>query len=332
MFLVGRTIMFCAYCGEDHEESVPFTDEHIVPYAIGGSDAFTIRVCAKSNNSFGGTVDKPFIEMPIVRWQRFLLKLSGTDGTEPSLDLGGKAQIGGAERGVKYFITDNSKRLKVQPLVTTTLIGGVEHWSVSGDREDVRRIVEGKLKSLTAKGGQMKDEDGRVLGLDNLKTSIDAREAETLNPSIHKKIQINRLDNMRFFAKLALATGHYVFGEPFSRSPRALVLRKAIHAKDIEEAGIPGAQVWPYTEAAESALAPFSREKWHTLGVVPSEPPVFVASLFGNIGALIPLAESGATNIPAISSSGRIFQIALPTREFQELTLEEVPRGWWHNE
>jgi hypothetical protein len=54
--------MFCAYCGKDHDESVKFSDEHIVPYAIGGSNQLVIRVCEDSNNRAGGSIDKPIIE------------------------------------------------------------------------------------------------------------------------------------------------------------------------------------------------------------------------------------------------------------------------------
>ena len=52
--------MFCAYCGVDHDESIALSDEHVVPYAVGGSNAFTIRVCKASNNALGGHIDKPF--------------------------------------------------------------------------------------------------------------------------------------------------------------------------------------------------------------------------------------------------------------------------------
>ena len=43
-------MFFCAYCGVNHDESVRITPEHIVPYAIGGTDQLTIPVCEESNN------------------------------------------------------------------------------------------------------------------------------------------------------------------------------------------------------------------------------------------------------------------------------------------
>jgi len=317
--------MFCAYCGQNHDESVLFTKEHVVPYAIGGSNAFTIRVCETSNNSLGGLVDKPFIETFIVRSKRFLLGLSGTDGTEPTLDLSGKKQIDGKETDVTYLIRqDNSKRLKIaSPTVKKTDIVGGEHWSVSGDPADVRQILEGKLKSLMAGGKQMKDANGNVLGLDNLEAFLAASDVKTLNPGILMELHFDWLEFVRFFAKLALATGHYVSGESFSSSARAEVLRKAMHAKDVNEASIPGAHIWPYAQAAEKVLALFRKKDSHMLGVLNKEPPVFVASLFGSFDATIALGEPERANVSSTSCPGRIFHIALPSRDFRDQALEE---------
>jgi hypothetical protein len=317
--------MFCAYCGKNHDESVRFTTEHVVPFAIGGSNAFTIRVCDTSNNSLGGLVDKPFIETFLVRSQRFFLGLSGTDGTEPTLDLGGKKQIDGKETDVTYLIrTDDSKQLKIaSPTVTKTTVEDEERWSVSGDPTDVRRILEGKLKSLTADGKQMRDADGNVLGLDNLDAFLAASDVKTLDPSILKRFQFDWVEFVRFFSKLALATGHYVLGESFSRSARAEVLRNAMYTKDVQEAGIPGTHIWPYAQAAEKVLAPFRKENSHVLGVLNTEPPVFVTSLFGSFDAAVALGEPEMANASSASCSGRIFQIALPSREFHDQTLEK---------
>jgi HNH endonuclease len=141
--------MFCAYCGEDHGGSAAFSDEHAVPYAIGGANAFTIRVCQTSNNRLGGLVDKPFVEMFAVRSKRFFLGLCGRDGTEPTLDLCGRAEINGKEVDVTCLIRqDESKQLKItSPSVTKTHVAGGEHWAVFGDPAIVRRILEGKLKT-----------------------------------------------------------------------------------------------------------------------------------------------------------------------------------------
>lgn len=44
--------MYCVYCNQEHGESV-FTDEQVIPCAMGGSNALTIRTCARENNDLG---------------------------------------------------------------------------------------------------------------------------------------------------------------------------------------------------------------------------------------------------------------------------------------
>ncbi len=320
--------MFCAYCGKGHDESVAFTPEHVVPYAVGGSDAFTIRVCKASNNRLGGSVDKPFAENFVVRSQRFFLGLSGTDGTPPTLDLSGKKQINGKQVDFKYLIhKDGREVLKIaSPTVTITAAAGREYWAVSGDPADVRRVLMGKLERLTKKGKQMRDAEGRALGPDELEAYIAAGDVQTLNPGILKTIHFDHAAFTRFFAKLALATGHYVLGESFSRSARAEVLRKAIHPENATETTFSGAHVWPcLSEGVQRLLAPFRQENKnsHILGILRNESPIFVASLFGGIGAAIPLGDFEKMSVSAARPSGRIFRIELPSRKFHDDALEE---------
>lgn len=56
----------CLYTYVELNENVPPNDwtaslEHIVPYALGGCDSFSIRYCSKkANNDFGRDIDAPF--------------------------------------------------------------------------------------------------------------------------------------------------------------------------------------------------------------------------------------------------------------------------------
>jgi hypothetical protein len=316
--------MYCVYCGKDHDESVVFSDEHVVPYAIGGSQAFTIRVCAASNNSLGGLVDKPFIESFIVRSNRFFLGLAGTDGTDPTLDLSGKAEINGRKTPVACTIgKDNKPELRIaKPTVVKTLTAEGEQWTVSGDPASVREIIEGKLKSQQDKGGQIKDPGGNNLNLNELEAFLAASNVQTVQPDITKTITVHFLDFSRFFAKLSLATGHYILGESFSRSVRADVLRSAMSAKDTNEAHIPNARIWPQTEEVEGILSLFRKQEAHLLGVLHGNPPIFGANFFG-IDAVIALDDFEKEHVQAAFGSGRILQIELPSRKFHDQTLAE---------
>ena len=40
--------MYCAYCNLDHDEDTKSSSEHVIPFAIGGTNALTISVCERS--------------------------------------------------------------------------------------------------------------------------------------------------------------------------------------------------------------------------------------------------------------------------------------------
>lgn len=55
---------FCPYCGYDKDES-KFTDEHVIPQALGGNvqptNPFLLKVCGECNSACGRWIDAPFI-------------------------------------------------------------------------------------------------------------------------------------------------------------------------------------------------------------------------------------------------------------------------------
>jgi len=321
--------MYCIYCGSDHEEGVQFTDEHVVPYALGGADALKIRVCRDLNNSLGGLVDKPFIEMFPVRAHRFFLGLCGTDGTEPTLDLGGESLIQGQKVRVAYTITKDSRELKIaDPSVTKTPTPDGEHWTVFGDPEKVRKILEGKLKSLSAKSKQMRNEAGEVLDSEGLAAVLSSAKREHVNPSVVKTVTADLPACRRFFAKMALAAGHLVLGESFSKSVGADTLRKALRGNSLETTEIPRAHTWPQTGGSEQVLSAFRMKDSHILGVLHGEPPIFVACLFETYDAFIPLGPVGTGRSPRPAQGGRIFQIELPSRRLRDHDLSDYLLAW----
>jgi hypothetical protein len=319
--------MYCAYCGLDHDENViNFSGEEVVPYAVGGSREFGIQVCEGSNNSLGGSVDKPFAEMFAVRAHRCFLGLRGTDGTKPTLDLSGQIQIDNKKFQMKHII-DGKKvgQPEISALVTRTHVENGEHVSVQGGPKAARQILEGFLKHVAAQGKQVRDADGNILKLEDLDALLASRTVEHVKPSILKTIEFAPFDFVRFFAKLALATGHYLCGAPFSRSRSGELLRETMHAKDVDQPTILGARIWPEIEGAEPTLELFQRKAAHVLALLHLRPapPLFVASLFGDIGAVIPLLELGRCGMSDAPCSGTVLQIELPSRAFSRQGFED---------
>jgi len=315
--------MFCAYCGTDHDKVVVFSNEDVVPYAIGGTRKFTIRVCEKSNNDLGGLADKPFIESFFVGWKRFSLGLCGTDGTQPTFDLSGNSTISGEDVQLKYIIGPGDKKLlTVLPRVTEIVTDDGLRRRLSGDPATVRRILIEMLSGAHAKGKRVRTPDGVILNESNLDAFLASGDLETTNPGIVKIIAFDKLEYVRFFAKLALATGHYIFGENFSRSARAEILRRVMFAKNPSEAVLGGARIRPDIGEAEgkAAFGPFRKRDTHVLGILCRRPTVVIVSLFGDIEGVIALGE---VNDPSLSNGGRILQIDLPSREFHDFKLDD---------
>ncbi len=97
--------MYCPYCNNQHPSTTSFTKEHIVPFALGGSNEFTISMCKSCNNTLGSQVDAPFINSFLVASYRLFLNLKSTSGNLPEIDLGGLGVIGGKEVPISYKIS-----------------------------------------------------------------------------------------------------------------------------------------------------------------------------------------------------------------------------------
>ncbi len=318
--------MYCAYCGVDYKEDVPQTDEHIVPFALGGSNSFTIPACHGCNSNLGSDVDAPFLDFFPIRSKRFFLGLESTSGNEPSIDLGGIGWINGKEVRISYVVQGESKELKIaEPaIVKTSNADGTEHWQVSGDPVQVREIIEGKLRKQLKLGKTMTSEDGKVLGLENLDSLFADKQTVVENPSVLKTIPFDPLMPVRFFCKLALATAHFHLGDKFSRSPPADMLRRHIALKDYSQVNLPGGAIWPYVDPIEKLLALFAKPEHHTLAILDGRPRWFIASLFGEFGSLIQLDPRVNGERPTSGGQGVVWQIVLPSRQLRTMTMTEL--------
>lgn len=314
--------MYCVYCNDDHDNS-SMTKEHVIPYALGGTDFLTIRTCARQNNDLGRDVDAPFLNLFTIRSKRFLLGLESTSGNPPTLDLGGVTWIDGKETSISYLVRGDNKELKLsRPSIERTPDGEGEQWQISGDPAAVRRILEGKIRKQSSRGKAVTLSDGSILRIEDLDKLFEERVTATQNPSILKRIQIDLLVPIRFFSKLALATGYFHLGESFGKSAIGSLLRSHMRFENFADARLRGA-VWPMTDSISSALEIVGSENEHTLLVLEGDPPVFVASLFGDHGALIALGESQSSPA-ARMDRGRAWRVELPSRKLTSSTFPEL--------
>ena len=325
---IWTRLMYCVYCNEDHDPAEKFSDEHIIPEALGGTKAFAIRVCERINNTVGNEIDEPFIAMFPVNADRFFRNLASHRGT-PTLDLSGTTVIDGKERQIQSTVKDGEKVLRLtDTVIEVSKEAGGELITVSADPQLARQILLGKLVAVTKQGKTMSHRDGTPVTPESIDRLIAEQSVSVPQPSVLIKLELRGTDAVRFFCKVALATGFYIAGEPFGRSAVADKLRTTMQSENIQNLPMPGA-FWPFYKNAE-AFTFFSIRDTHVLAVLPDEPCVLAISLFGGTyGALVPLLESGAFEWP-LTREGRVFQISLRDKRFKQWSYGDylLARPW----
>lgn len=315
---------FCPYCGVEHDTTVATSVEHVVPYALGGSDDLTITACARSNNDLGSKVDAPFLDFFPVRSARFYLGLDSGKGNGPTLDLSGTGWIDGREVRVSHVISSHRNEFKIaDPTITKTPNSdGSEHWEIFGDPGTVRNIVAGKLRRQTKLGKTLTTADGIVLTPENLESTFARKETVTPNPSVMITISPDHLTFIRFFSKLAMAMGQLHFGQTFSRSATGASLRRQMTAEDLHDVTLCG-HFWPETQSVKHILSRFAETDRHVIAIMDAEPPILVVSLFGEYDAFLPLGQLTEGTKPTAAQEGTVWRIELPSRRLSRITLGE---------
>lgn len=318
--------MFCPYCGCDHDSAFKMSSEHVIPYSMGGTDAFSIVVCEFSNNLLGGQVDRPVVEFFPVRSERFFLGLKGTDGTAPTLDLSGTTFLDGREMQLKNVIGPDGKDMRLTSREIERIPTDVgERWNFRGSPDAIRKALAGKIRDQASKGKWVKNNKGEIVTLENLDLMLQEAMEEVPNPCVLRKIEFEYLWTWRFFAKLSLSVGHFLFGETFSRSARANQLRQAMHAKKMEEAGLAGAVIFPETHSLPPQFAHFKTKGVHTITVCHGHPRLLLISLFGWLDACVAL--DGVQDVSYMRPGEmQILEIILPDRKFNKYSLLEYRR------
>jgi hypothetical protein len=316
--------MYCVYCDRDHEDGTQFSDEHIIPVALGGTDVYTIRVCRESNSMLGNRVDDPFISLPFVNSDRYFLGLA-SHRAMPTLDLSGTSIIGGRDCSLKYTITEDRKVLKIaKPSVKRVkTTDGFERFEVFGDPEDVKRILLGKLASVEEQGKSIRDDFGNVLTRESIEAMISERSVTHPNPSVLLTWQPSAYDAVRFFCKTALAACFYEFGESFGRSDVGKKLRSAMLAEKVEDIAPPG-MFWPLVDNTSDVYSFFKTPDAHVIAILPNGAAIFVISLFGGkYTAVIPLQDGPSPSSFVIPKEGRAIQLDLRTRQIKRTSFAE---------
>ena len=215
--------MFCPYHGIDHPEDTIFSDEHIIPYSIGGSNQFTIRVCKEINDKFGSAIDVILADSIFMRLERIKYNIVSHSGKSPALVFNGIADLPNGQRDARYTVSNGKHQLFIAPKVEvkSEVTGDVLYVNCTHDQ--LPHILQGKNKNLEKTG----------------KGKVDEKMFyETMTVTEHDRITVNAIGEIdpilfhRPMVKIALAAAHKVFGELYSRSNDANLLRKFLHEND----------------------------------------------------------------------------------------------------
>lgn len=314
--MIKNTNYYCPYHGKDHPEETTFTEEHIVPFAAGGSNEFVIRVCKEANDRMGAEVDTMLLDNFFIASERVFRRLKGQSGAPPTWTFHGEMEIAGRKVRAKYTVSPEEQKLFMKPLVERTgSSGGDERFRIECSEEQMQEIVAGINRKLIRDGRAEVDLDAI------LKTS---RVESVAHPSMVASDAFDTTSFHRPFVKMALGTAHFLFGEQYSRTRDADLLRRFLWTADAEERKRIqiGGQIWP---TANSATVPLMRfGDWHVIAILNTGPLAFFGLLFGQYHGCMKLSEDvGRFTATIPAGDGIVFLVDPAARTLRQFRLGE---------
>jgi len=318
------------------EDSNTASIEHIIPWALGGSNSFTIADVSKgANNDLGSDVDAPFVDtlpLAIKRHQMGLKSQNGNispivwRGTTPD-GTGGKLTIH-ADGHTDFTLDITVKRPEGQS-------GPI---AISGSREQVEPILAGMLRGMKKRREQAHAEDGSVFN------SVQ----DILSASEHKFVDEIRL-RVEYFSheawirgmlKIALAAGHKLLGESWSSGAEAARMRQIVcNPMDRWPDSPKGFVIGEWDRHFRLALgktAAVRDSNQHIVAVLPSQQltGVIAISLFGGDGvpeAVIDIGKLPETMVAALDKkeNGSVilgYQVDPRARTTMPITFQAIDR------
>lgn len=271
------------------------TKEHIVQFALGGSNEFTTRDAShKYNSDLGRDIDAKFINLLPLAIKRHMLKLVGESGTIPpivwrakSLDNGEPATItihpdGHLEYAFdRVVITEGKERL------------------VAGSPDQVREMLAGMLAKAKKKGETIYSKTGeRIAGLQDFEQYFEVEETNLF----HASVRAFDFDVwVRGIFKIVLGLGHIILGPDWTFSSdggdriRSVLFCDREHWPARSLKGFTTGEL-PPTICQAAGITPAVREaNQHTLAILPQDKePLAIVSLFGGEGVPEALVTLGS--------------------------------------
>ena len=280
----------CIYCRSELNQNSPADEmtrskEHIVPYALGGSDLFsTMDVSTKYNNDFGRDIDAKFINLLPVSIKRHTLQLAGRSGKIPpivwharSLDNKPSTITIHSDGKVECSFNIATERSEEETH---------ENLSVSGSRDQVMGILSGILAKSVKKGKTIYSVAGEeIITIDDFAKHFKIEESDRFKASIRAfDFEIWT----RGIFKMILGLGHLILGPEWTFSSDGGDRIRTVLAADREHwpnhaiKGFTTGELAGQIAHVLGISAEVRERNIHTLAILPNESEfVAIVSLFG---------------------------------------------------
>lgn len=326
----------CLYTYRTLNKNTPPDDnteskEHIIPYALGGSNELVTYDCSKiANNDFGRDIDAPFIAIPLVGMKRHEFGLKGQSGHIPPIEM--KARVIELDKEGTMVFPYNGIPYVDLPLKSN---GSMSEGRITfgGSPDKVKVAITGLLKKANRKGLQVLSQD--LAPIADSTTMIENATRET-GQSVHVQMQLGT-DNFfepwaKGVLKIVLGLGHKILGEQWTFSPSGDRIRMAIVSPITkwQSIGIKGNVFCQLPPEIRTLLR--IKPNIHTVGVLPynDHRMAAIVSLFGGeiFEAIIDLGDDvgryAVIKDTLPSSMLTCFHIDPTNRKTETNTLEQV--------
>lgn len=268
------------------------TKEHIIQYALGGSNGLvTLDVCKDCNSKLGETVDADFINQEFMGFLRLTHGIAGYSGTVPDVVLGARS-LDTNEPGRVRFGSAASVDVTHEPVVIRDVkADGTEEILVAAMPDRAREMASGIIAKAKKQNRTVLTSSGKVA-----KTVEDLLAGAETETSDHYKasMQVQMIPLLRGYAKIAFGFLHHALGEQWTFSKDAAPLRAAARgngtAADVKSLVVQSRPEIRSLFLGQEAADP----RTHLLGIIPGENPVVLVSLFGGTftyGFKVPMSE-----------------------------------------
>jgi hypothetical protein len=206
--------------------------EHVLPWALGGSNGCTVDdVSTKANNDLGTEIDAPFSNLlPIASW-RHTLKLEGQSGTIPPIVFDAVATKNGTPAEIRFHADGQVEFRPKLHVQRDQIAPRAEKIGVGGARLDVERVLKGMREKAERTGKKFHTLRGDPMAsaavFEQQYEMIELDEFKLLDV-LPRLPEFNQKVWARGIMKMVLGLGHKVLGPEWTFGEWGSLVRRCL--------------------------------------------------------------------------------------------------------